>query len=73
MAMSRKHYQAVADVLKNEYEAAVAADDFNGALAVAKVAEGLAGAFKRDNGAFSYGIFFKAAGIEVPARFAGAR
>lgn len=68
MALSRKHYQAVADVLKEQYELCSEAGDISGASAVRSVAEELAGMFKRDNGAFKYSVFYRAVGIDPPGK-----
>lgn len=63
MAMSRKHYTEVAEILAAEI--AVNRDNMSVTLAIRNVALSLADMFKRDNGNFDRQRFYAACGIEA--------
>jgi hypothetical protein len=67
--MSRKHYRAVAEVLRLALEGAPegSRESLKG------VARELADFFKRDNSLFSYQRFYEACGIETPGSQMGRR
>ena len=71
MAMSRKNYIEIAAIIKSNLDS-LDETSINRRDQVAEVAEDLARYFKRDNGAFRYSTFFKACGLPVPDRLAGA-
>jgi hypothetical protein len=61
MSMSRKHYQEVAAILKDEIEHEPLTDSHT---ALRRIANELADMFKRDNSSFDRARFLRAAGLE---------
>lgn len=61
--MTHKHFVAVAAMLRNEIDAAVAARHLTEADAVARVARKLAVEFSRASGSFRFHTFFEACGL----------
>lgn len=59
--MSRKDYELIAGVLKNEFETALAMDEPHGAVAIQGVAEALARKLALDNPRFDKSRFMLAA------------
>jgi hypothetical protein len=75
MSMTQKHYVEIAAILKSAGDQHLDEGDngSTGALVLQDITAELASFFKRDNSSFSYSRFFEAAGVAVPARFAGRR
>ena len=74
MAMSRKHYREVAEILNDHLREIKAESREPGEIEVVEsIAANMAEFFKRDNGNFQYGQFYKAVGMDVPSRHVGAR
>lgn len=74
MAMSRKHYREVAQVLRSAFDAVrveIDGEAIEGVWerepyeALERVTRELADVFKRDNSAFSYQVFYEACGVKV--------
>lgn len=61
--MTRKHFAAIAAMLKNEIDAAVAKRHLTEADAIARVARRLAVELSRSNGAFRFDSFYAAIGL----------
>ncbi len=67
MAMSRKHYREVAEIIKEEYDYSLALPMSEGMViraTLVNVAGGLATMFKIDNTLFDRRQFMEACGIE---------
>lgn len=60
MAMSRKHYQDAAEVIRRGVNDA---DSYEGVAIARGIATGLADMFKRDNSRFDRSKFLEAAGL----------